>query len=149
MNTADVIAHQPILICDAYHHSYKICVTIFCQCSIHIWWCSMLPVPLHPDMYRSVMPADALYRSVLLRPTLLCLSPLRAACADLRLYVSLLWDLGYMPLHDTNICPDNTEELILDAKTMYEHVRGRDTLKLILMHTPPHYIRNLNYGNTK
>ena len=51
-----------------------------------------------------------------------------------------------MPIRDTKICPDISEELIFSAETTDEHIRGRDTLELILPHTPPHYIRHLNYG---
>ena len=80
----------------------------------------MLLVPLHPSMCRSVIPVAALCRSVLLRPTLRFLEPLRVTRAALRLYT---WLLPYLccsaPLCDTKIYLDNTEELILNAKTHF------------------------------
>ena len=106
----------------------------------------MLPVPLHPDMCQSVMPIAAMCHSVLIHTTLKFPEPLCATHAAMRLSVLLLQDLGYVPRRDIKICPTNTEELILNSKTMDEHVRGRNTLKLILLCTPPHHIRHLNYG---
>ena len=109
----------------------------------------MLPVPLHTDMCRSVILIAALCHSFLISPTLLCLSPLCSSRATLRLSVFLLWYLGSVPLYNTKICPGNTEELIIDAKTMDPHVRGRYTLQLILLHTLTHHIRYINYGTKK
>ena len=51
-----------------------------------------------------------------------------------------------MPLRNTKIYPNNTEEFILNAETTDEHVRVWDTLQLILPHTPPHH---LNYSTKK
>ena len=90
----------------------------FPSCSIQIWCCSMIPVPLHPDMYLSLIPVISLWRSVLLRTTLQCLSLLHVTHADLRLSGSLLQDLGSVSLCDTNICPNKTEEYSIPKPRM-------------------------------
>ena len=106
----------------------------------------MLPFPLHTVLCRSVMPVNALCRSAQLCFTLQCLAPLCATHAAVRLSVFLLQDLGSSPICNTKIFPYNTEEFILNSKRMNEHIWGRDTLHLILLHAPPENIKHLNYG---
>ena len=76
------------------------------------FWCwYTVPVPFHNALCLSVMPAAALCQYFLIRPTLKYMSPLRATRADLLLSVLLPPDLCcYVPLCNTKICPDNTEE---------------------------------------
>ena len=111
--------------------------------ALQVACCSMLPVTLYPALCLSRIPIYSMCCSVLLLPTLQCLAQLCATRSDLLLSVPLLQYLGSMSLFDTKICPNNTEGLILYAKTTDEHVQGRDTLQLILPHAPPHH---LNYS---
>ena len=70
---------------------------------IQIWCCSIIPVPIHPAMWISLMNVADIWRSVLIHNTLQYQSQIHATCADLRLPVSLLQDLVYVPFCNTNL----------------------------------------------
>ena len=106
----------------------------------------MLTVLLYPALYLSVMPIYALFRSLMLSPTLQRLALLHTARASLCLSVSLLQDLGSMTLHNTKICPNSTEELILNAKPWINTYEARIPYNLYFHTPPPRHIRHLNYS---
>ena len=139
------IPHYPILIFDACRRSANIYTAPFWPCrSIRIWCCYMLPVPLHPDMWRSMMPVATCCRSVLIPPTIQCMSTLHATRDSLHLSVLLLPDLCWsVPLCDTKswlIDPRCQNHGWTQAKPGYLTL----PLQLILPHTTLHHIRYLN-----
>ena len=121
---------KTIMIWDGCRRSANICAALFWLWrSVQIWWCSTLPVLLPPSLWHYVMNVADPCRSVLLRPTLLCLTPLHTTRSALRLSVSLLLDrCCSVPVCNTKICPDNNEGFILDENITDEPGLRRDTL---------------------
>ena len=70
----------------------------------------MITFSLHTALCHSMMHVSYMCRCVLIHITLQCLSPLNTTRADPCLSVPFLQDLGSVPLRDTKIFPDNTEE---------------------------------------